>query len=111
MIQLLRWFLDGLNGNPSRVGSGGTTTTCVAAPAVAAAVPWAVVPVPATVAAVAAAAYPVNRFAHRIFVLHIHETKLVHVPTRTNRVSTAGLCISPNLNPNISSGMCAACRI
>ena len=35
---------------------GGTTTTCVAAPAVAVAVPWAVVPVPGTVAAVAAAA-------------------------------------------------------
>ena len=35
---------------------GGTTTTCVAAPAVAAAVPWAMVPVPGTVAAVAAAA-------------------------------------------------------
>ena len=35
---------------------GGTTTTCVAAPAVAAKVPWAVVPVPGTVAAVAAAA-------------------------------------------------------
>ena len=35
---------------------GGTTTPCVAAPAVAAKVPWAVVPVPGTVAAVAAAA-------------------------------------------------------